>query len=406
MKQQNLFTMKNKLMVWLLVVCSITTYAQFRVVGYLPSYRANMNIEYGKFTHICLAFANPKDDKGTLTHTFSNIKSIVDKAHAEDAKVLISIGGGGLSSTIEGYYYHLMKSENRSMLIDSLLNFVEKYDLDGIDMDLEGDLVEVSDYDDFVIALSQTLKAKNVNWEYTAALTTWNAKHISDKAIATFDFINSMSYDDCGPTWGKSGCQHSSFSRAEDDYAYWVNTRKIAKDRFVLGVPFYGIDWNTNEYVTYSQVLAKYPNEIDKDEANNGTVIYNGKETIRKKTQYALDNGGGVMIWEIGQDAVGNDNSLLNVITKIAVLNTNEIKEAILFTVFPNPAQTEIVINMNDIHEEASIAIVNVLGNIIYQKEIKGTKKINLDSFEEGIYFIQVLSKTQKQTQKIRVVKG
>ncbi len=398
--------MKNKLMVWLLVVCSMTTYAQFRVVGYLPSYRSSLTIEYEKFTHICLAFANPKDNKGTLTHEFLNMKNIVESAHKENVKVLISIGGGGASAELEGYYLHLMKDTNRSMLIDNLLNFVQENDLDGIDVDLEGKLVEADDYDSFVAALSKALKAKNANWEYSAAYAAWNANSVSDDAIAYFDFINSMSYDVCGPTWGTSGCQHSSYSKAEDDYKYWVNTRKVAKDKFVLGVPFYGIDWSTNQYLTYAQVLAKYPTEIDKDEANDGKVLYNGRETIRKKAEFALENGGGVMIWEIGQDAIGNENSLLNVISKVAVLNTYEEKLVSILNAFPNPVQEELVINIEEVYEKVNVTIINLLGQVVYEKEIKGVQKIDVSSFKEGVYFIQVLSKTKKQTQKIRVVKG
>ena len=42
-------------------------------------------------------------------------------------------------------------------------------------------------------------------------------------------------------------------------------------------------------------------------------VTYNGLPTIRSKTRLGLQEGSGVMIWELSQDATGN-NSLLTAI--------------------------------------------------------------------------------------------
>lgn len=43
-------------------------------------------------------------------------------------------------------------------------------------------------------------------------------------------------------------------------------------------------------------------------------VYYNGPDTIAEKTRYAMENLGGIMIWELTQDAAGEDQSLLQVI--------------------------------------------------------------------------------------------
>ena len=134
---------------------------------------------------------------------------------------------------MQNNYLSLMNSKNRGAFITKLLDFVQTNKLDGLDIDLEGDLVLSDDYSDFVIVLADSLKARNKNLLYTAAYTTWNADYASDKAIAKFDFINSMSYDVCGPTWGTKGCNHSPFSRAESDQDYWVNKRKIDKSKFI-----------------------------------------------------------------------------------------------------------------------------------------------------------------------------
>lgn len=351
-----------------------------------------------------MSFANPSDSTGKLTHSFSNLSTIVTKAHEKEVKVLISIGGGGLSSTMEENYLTLMKSENRGAFITKLLDFIKDNNLDGLDVDLEGDLVSSTNYNDFIIALADSIKSRSADYLLSAAYTTWNADYVSDKAIAKFDFINSMSYDVCGPTWGTKGCNHSPYSRAESDQNYWVTKRKIDKSRFILGVPFYGIDWNTNNYITYSSVLSKYPDDIENDEANDGKVIYNGKKTIQKKTQYALKNAGGIMIWEIGQDAVGNANSLLNVIHNEVLLPIVK-EEASIFELYPNPANNQLFCQLK-IDDSAEIMITDLLGREVYREVVLTNKTIDLTFFEEGIYIVHVSSKNQQQTQKIRVVKG
>lgn len=393
------------LIFWLLVLYSASLTAQsFKVVGYLPSYRSNLKIEYNKLTHLCLSFVNPSNSEGTLTHNFSNLSTIVTKAHEENVKILISIGGGGLSSEMEENYSTLMKLDNRADFITKLLDFLKDNKLDGLDVDLEGDLVLNTNYNDFVIALGDSIKSRNSDYLLTAAYTTWNADNVSDKALTTFDFINSMSYDACGPTWGVKGCNHSTYDRAKSDQSYWVSKRNIDKSRFILGVPFYGIDWNTNEYITYSQVLSTYPNDIDNDTANDGKVVYNGKQTIQKKTQFALKNGGGIMIWEIGQDAIGNTNSLLNVIHNQVLLPITK-KQSSIFELYPNPASNHLLCQLK-IQDSVQIIITDILGKQIYNEVVLTNKTIDLTSFEEGIYIVHVYSKNQQQTQKIRVVKG
>ena len=47
-----------------------------------------------------------------------------------------------------------------------------------------------------------------------------------------------------------------------------------------------------------------------------GAVGYNGLATIRRKTALALDQAGGVMIWELTQDAAGA-NSLLAAVAQV-----------------------------------------------------------------------------------------
>ena len=67
--------------------------------------------------------------------------------------------------------------------------------------------------------------------------------------------------------------------------------------------------------MTYAEIVRKYKPAPEVDEA--GDVYFNGIETIRQKTRYAREKGlGGVMVWELGQDADGKA-SLLGAVREI-----------------------------------------------------------------------------------------
>jgi GH18 family chitinase len=89
--------------------------------------------------------------------------------------------------------------------------------------------------------------------------------------------------------------------------------------KLLLGLPFYGYSWNEDDEpgqaYTYAEILAKYPGEdvANKDQIDH--LYYNGKATIVKKCRWAIENKiAGVMIWQIGQDAASDKDSLLEAI--------------------------------------------------------------------------------------------
>jgi chitinase len=157
----------------------------------------------------------------------------------------------------------------------------------------------------------------------------------SDATLEAFDFINSMSYDESGTWTPKSIKQHSPMWSAERDLKYWTETRGLAKEKVVLGVPFYGYNYMLIKYevggkevgertagaFAWKDFLAEHPERIDADFAGEkntleGIWYCNGRNTIRDKTILARDFGG-VMIWELSQDT-SDDTSLMKVIVEHA----------------------------------------------------------------------------------------
>jgi GH18 family chitinase len=106
---------------------------------------------------------------------------------------------------------------------------------------------------------------------------------------------------------------------AVSDLAYWATTRTVPKDKMNLGVPFYGYSFGNNnvvESMNFGDIVAAFPGAATVDSYNihgGTTVYYNGIPTIQNKTRLALQQAGGIMIWELSQDAIGS-NSLLKTI--------------------------------------------------------------------------------------------
>ncbi|WP_221394146.1 glycosyl hydrolase family 18 protein [Dyadobacter sp. NIV53] len=285
---------------------------KFRVIGYLPG-RENIitsanSIDYNKITYLYIAFINP-DSLGRLTGT-ENLKTVADIAHTKGVKILVSIGGGSAPA----YYPRFLTGEKKTKIISGLVELAVNNNLDGIDVDLEGGLIDTN-YENFVIDLSSALKQKNKM--ITAAIATVYKDQFTDKALAHFDFINIMSYDKTGP-WNPSRTgPHAPYEMAVEDLEYWTKTRGIAKEKLSLGVPFYGYGFGGTapESISWKNLLIQYPNAAQADEksVNDGMIYYNGIPTIRKKTSLALEKAGGIMIWQLLQDTTGSQSLLNNI---------------------------------------------------------------------------------------------
>jgi chitinase len=292
----------------------------FRVVAYLPTWQGGLTawtdaIDLDKITHLFIAFMNAETDGAIHCEAPDReIDAVVKKCHERNIKVFMSIGGGSPPAGTTAFYQAMLKDRKKQDAFSrTLLEYMEARAIDGVDVDLEGSLVNAA-YNDFVAGLAAIVKpAKSM----TAALAVWNAANIADAALAQFDFINIMAYDMAGP-WGAEG-PHAPYEAAVSNLDYFEKERRIARHKLVLGLPFYGYDFGTGLGVSFKDIVR------DNIAANPGIayedrfarIHYNGIPTIEKKTRLALGYGG-VMIWEITQDCAGplSQYSLLEAILR------------------------------------------------------------------------------------------
>jgi GH18 family chitinase len=315
-----------------LALCGVASsaLAQTKVVGYIPGWKNLRAVadrtDLTKLTHVNLAFANPSSSGAFLSNgnptcmdaSAADINYVVQKAHAAGAKVLISVAGGAIPGC-SGNWQTLLQPGNRAATVNGLAQFVKTFGLDGADIDIEGGVLTAIDragnYTPFIQALRAALPGKLI----TAATATYEGGMIPVSSIPHFDFVTIMSYDNVGPSWGQVGQEHSSYSLAQRDVATW-QSRGLPKEKLVLGVPFYGYgfngyasDYGFNDIVNQFGAAAAQKDLVGTLCASCGYVTYNGIPTIKAKTRLALQQGSGVMIWELSQDGTGA-NSLLSAI--------------------------------------------------------------------------------------------
>src|SRR6476620_4849226 len=296
----------------------------FRTVGYYSLKSAMTkdfkNVPFSILTHINLYFLNP-DSSGNFNHDFSALTPFIKAAHEKNVKVLASIAGGGKHP----YYAKLLKDANRTGLINNLLSIVLKYNLDGIDVDIEGSDID-ENYDNFAIELAAALHQHNKL--ITAAVAVFYKGDFTDKALAQYDFVSVMSYDHTGAWAPEKPGPHSTYAQAVEDLAYFKIERGIPKEKLSLGVPFYGYGFGPTLTtpgisMNYGEIVSAFPGAESADELDMGGgkfLYYNGIPTIKMKTVLAKAEASGIMIWQLSGDARGS-KSLLQAIHEAEMEN-------------------------------------------------------------------------------------
>jgi chitinase len=284
-----------------------------RLVGYLPNYNGSygtyaQTLNFTKMTHLNLAFGNPPKCNGTCTAnsnmTFSlgqsdaDIAAVVNAAHAAGLTVILSIGGGGGDQLILQFYNAGLSTQ----LVNSLSNYLNAHNLDGVDVDIEDPNNMGNPYATFVSALVSKLRPQGKI--ISAAVAEYLQPSMPDSALHQFDFVNVMVY--------------SNYSDAQTALQYYSGQKGVPANQITLGVPFFGQSGDDNIEEEYNTILAAYPDAWQADMVSGGsldggvTLYYVGEATMAQETQLGKQYGG-IMIWELTGDAPP-PHSLLNII--------------------------------------------------------------------------------------------
>lgn len=275
-----------------------------QVIGYLPHYRSEAidALPYERLTDLIFFSVEPRAN-GSIDFSDAKpaiLKKLTNLAKPKGVKVHLCVGGWGKS---KGFSKMAADPATRIAFVRNLIIFLKKHELDGADLDWEHPKTksEIGNFQKLLLELKKTFRF--YGFELTVTVAGWGT-YLKPETIAFVDRIQIMAYD--------QGTPHSSFSGAKSDMKHWEK-QGVPKSKLVLGIPFYGKNAK-GQALGYSKILNRFKPGADSDLA--GGYHFNGPATIRKKTAYAIREGyGGVMIWELGQDAKGK-NSLLHAIGK------------------------------------------------------------------------------------------
>lgn len=324
--------------------------------GYTPS-----DIPAANLTHIIYAFANisssykiavgdPEVDPGN----FAELKAL--KAKYPKLRTLISVGGWEWSDKFSDM---AATSSGRTGFADSVVAFLRKYGLDGVDLDWEypvgggeaGNSARAADKTNFTALLKLlreklTAAGKADGKKYLLTIAggadTNYIGHVQLKSIAPYlDFATVMTYDMHGafdrytdhnaPLYAAQGTSPQTEWSADQAVKAWVASG-FPKSKLVMGVPFYGHLYSnvqgggTGIYklysgmktVSYDQVVSGYLSNSAYTRYygaqgrtpwlfNGSTFIsYEDTKSLGEKAGYINSQGlAGAGIWELSQNMTG-----------------------------------------------------------------------------------------------------
>lgn len=229
-------------------------------VGYL--YGPARALDYKLYTHLCHAFVVADADGKIRSGGGAPSKKITDEAHQAGVKVLLSLGGWGWDKQ---FAEMLQSKEAEDRYVHDVLQMVEEYGYDGIDLDWEypDTADEVKGFERltrrFRAGMNEQAKKRNQPMRLTmaAAANPSTLKWLETPfLIETMDWVNVMTYDMAGdwtPYAGHHSPLHSSSKVAnggpstERTIRYLLEERKLPPDKIALGIPLYGRGFAVSE---------------------------------------------------------------------------------------------------------------------------------------------------------------
>lgn len=293
---------------------------EFVVFGYAQPAQWNWEIykdavRWDCLTHILLCFSYVNADASLDSEVLDRYAAtLTSAAHSNGVKVI-----GSFRS--KGDFTDAVQTEQlRETLASNIVAYAAKYGFDGIDIDYE-EYQQVGPNNEKLLDLFSRIRKKmKVGMTLSSAVIAGDWVKYGRHWHENFDYINIMSYDvrrEDNPR------QFASFEDYEWDIEYCHNTLGIPYSKLTGGMPFYGHTWDglpgTDNAggITFRSIM-EYWRDRDaeaKDRDVSGKTWYNGHRTIRQKCLYAKEKGiGGVMIWQLFQDSVRDDESLLKVV--------------------------------------------------------------------------------------------
>jgi chitinase len=342
------------------------------VVGYIFAGRGGpldgSTIAAKKMTRINYAFFGLQDGlvAARSANDAANLGTLVAlKKINPKLEVVVSVGGGGDGSA--GFSDMAITPEGRRRFVDSAIAVIDRYNLDGIDIDWEypgythaNTTVRPEDKQTYTLLLKELRERLDkegarvgrhlITSSATGATTIWLEHTEMGEASKYLDSVNMMCFDWYNPVEKNTGHDSPLYTDPADPKAISIDravkmnlAAGVSARKIVIGVPFYGRKWTGVESTNnglFQPIPSTSPpqDEIDYfhiaplvnaqgyirywDPISQTSYLYNAKtktfityndaETELARTKYVREHHlGGIMFWQYGHDP---DNVLLDAI--------------------------------------------------------------------------------------------
>ncbi len=171
----------------------------------------------------------------------------IEWAHSNGYEVWAMFSNNSLRETTSTI---ISNFEKRQALIDNIVELVEIYDIDGLNLDFENlNLSDKSNYSRLVIELAPRLKAlgKTFSVDVTAPDGSENWSLCFDRNVIghVADYIVFMAYDQYGN--GTKAGTTAGYNWVETNINKFLDQEVVKNEKIILGIPLYTRIWTITE---------------------------------------------------------------------------------------------------------------------------------------------------------------
>ena len=290
----------------------------FIVAGYLPDYRAsiNLNATLVHLTDVVLFSLTPASvvsGGGSSCCLSKEHFALVRKARSyklektkSSIRILITIGGGGRS---DGFADIVSGSSNtRHSFLHGIVKICRENELDGVDWDNENiqTYEQWEAYLHFLVEASTFLHKHNL----LVSVALHPGQYLPSEVCRKVDRVHLMAYDMMHNQHSKHHASFKSVKKALSSFS----SNGCPSSKLIMGIPAYARhESNPGKVKTYAEIVDEFLSEQDEHDVDTKEIITNlsswkgyqfdSASDAKVKAEYAKDNDyGGCFLWELGQD--------------------------------------------------------------------------------------------------------
>lgn len=253
-------------------------------------------------------------ERGSNGEIYDNAKDdgaeYIEWAHNNNYQVWAMFSNNSLKDTTSKI---LNDYEKREAMIENLMNLVEEYNLDGVNVDFENmNESDKDEYSRFIIELAPRLKkvGKTLSVDVTApdGSETWSLCFDRNTIANVADYIVFMAYDQYGTSSNKAGTT-AGYNWVEANIKKFLGQEDVDPEKIILGIPLYMRLWEEEEDGTTKPEVVNMKDMFDVLPENQEATW---DEELKQYYVEYVEDGKTYKMWVENEKSVGEKINLAN----------------------------------------------------------------------------------------------